>query len=357
VEPEYQALRDALVAWFDEQQRDLPWRHTTDPYAIWLSEIMLQQTRVETVKPYYRSFLERFPDVQAMASAPLADVLALWSGLGYYRRARNLHAAAQMVCDTFEGTFPSTHETIMSLPGVGRYTAGAIASIAFDLPYAAVDGNVHRVMSRLFCIHEPRSSKELDKQSWKWASMLVEGPRPGDFNQALMELGATICTPRSPTCMLCPIHTHCEAFATGQTENLPLPKVKKAAKELNVLWALLKRKGKVLLIKRPDTGLFAGMWELPGLYLDAEQDDSPDHLQTHVEGIGLQAQFTRAPAHYTHVLTHRRLSIALYQGSRLQGRVNLPRTHWKWIDPSDPPELALSSITSRILDDIAKDNA
>jgi len=386
-------IRAALLGWFDAQQRDLPWRQTQDPYAIWLSEIMLQQTRVETVKPYYAAFLEAYPDVEAMAAAPQSEVLALWSGLGYYRRARNLHKAAQDIVKRFNGYFPSTHEEILSLSGVGyyrrarnlhkaaqdivkrfngyfpstheeilslsgvgRYTAGAIASIAFALPYAAVDGNVHRVMARMFGIEQARGSTQLDKESWVWAEQLVEGERPGDLNQALMELGALVCTPRSPTCMLCPVRAWCQEYEAGTPDRLPLPKAKKPIKELEVLWALLCRRGKVLLVKRPEEGLFAGMWELPGCYLDAPSEAPLETLRSHLATLGFTASLDDAPQPYTHVLTHRRLSISVYPCQRLRGSVQRPRSQWRWVDPLDLPRLALSSITQTILDELGQDS-
>lgn len=354
-QPDLASIRASLLDWFHHQQRDLPWRETKDPYAIWMSEIMLQQTRVETVKPYFRKFLERFPTVQDMAAADVSEVLALWSGLGYYRRARNLHKASQMVVEVFGGDFPRTHEEVLSLPGVGRYTAGAITSIAYDLPYAAVDGNVHRVMSRLFCIEEARGSKELDKESWYWAEQLVQGEQAGDFNQSLMELGAMICTPRSPTCMLCPIREHCEAYATGRSAELPLPKESKKVKELDVLWAVLRRSGKLLLIKRPDQGLFAGMWELPGLYLDKESETPVETLAAHIAQMGLTVTLQQTPTPYTHVLTHRKLNISLYQGRGVKGKLSLPRTEWQWISLAQLPELGLSSITKTILDQLREE--
>ena len=195
------AARRALLAWYDANRRDLPWRRTSDPYAIWVSEAMLQQTRVETVIPYYERFLARFPDIESLATADLDDVLGEWAGLGYYSRARNLRRAAQVVVEDHNGRLPDDIEGLRSLPGVGRYTAGAVASIAFDREEPIVDGNVARVIARLLDIGENIKNPDVERRLWKVAGELARGKRPGDLNQSIMELGATICTPRSPRCL------------------------------------------------------------------------------------------------------------------------------------------------------------
>jgi A/G-specific adenine glycosylase len=238
-----------LLAWYRKNRRDLPWRRTKDPYAIWVSEIMLQQTRVVAAIPYYERFLSRFPDVHALARARLDDVLALWSGLGYYRRARHLHEAARRVA---VGGFPRTEAGWRELPGIGPYAAAAIASIAFRERAAAVDGNVVRVLSRLYATHAP--VRELARA---WIS-----PRnPGDHNQAVMELGATVCTPKAPLCPRCPLSSSC----LGRYDPLrdPAPRARKRITEERLSVAFVVRGGKVQLRRRPDSGLLAGMWELP----------------------------------------------------------------------------------------------
>jgi A/G-specific adenine glycosylase len=212
--PAGKRLRAALLAWFDRNRRELPWRRTRDPYAIWLSEVMLQQTQVATVIPYWERFLARFPTVTALAEAPLDEVLSLWSGLGYYSRARNLHRAANEVVARHGGALPASHAALLALPGFGRYTAGAVASIAFGLPEPLVDGNVARVFSRACAIEGAPGDREREKKLWAEAARWVQGERPGELNQALMELGATVCTARSPRCGLCPL-TVCAWRAAG----------------------------------------------------------------------------------------------------------------------------------------------
>lgn len=257
------AVRAALLKFFDAHQRDLPWRETDDPYAIWVSEVMLQQTRVETVVPYYRNWLEAFPTVQALAAAPEAEVLKRWEGLGYYSRARNLHRAAAMVCERFSGSLPDSVEGLRTLPGVGPYTAGAVGSIAFGLAAPAVDGNVKRVLSRLLDDPSP-SERELERH----AANLVDPDRPGDFNQALMELGSLICMPRSPRCDACPITSHCRARAAGTVAERPLPRKKAPTPHQDLVTLVAARSAntssaQLLLERRPEQGLLAGLWSFP----------------------------------------------------------------------------------------------
>ena len=249
-------FRANLLNWFGQQQRDLPWRRTKDPYAIWLSEIMLQQTRVAAAISYFDRFLARFPDYAALAVAPEEDVLRHWAGLGYYYRARNMQKAARQMCEL--SAFPRDYDTILSLPGVGDYTAAAVASIAFDLPHAVVDGNVVRVISRLFAENEDR------KQVTEVAGKLLDRQQPGDFNQAMMELGATICLPKNPHCLLCPAAQMCRARELGAQDEFPSPKAKPKNKQIerSVFW--IERRGKVLAWQRPTHArLMPGFWELP----------------------------------------------------------------------------------------------
>jgi A/G-specific adenine glycosylase len=248
-----EGFRRELLGWYDANRRDLPWRRTRDPYAIWLSEIMLQQTRVAAVLEHYRIFLERFPDVETLAAASQDDVLAAWSGLGYYRRARMLHQCAREVVERDDGRFPETAEGLRDLPGIGRYTAAAIASIAFGEPIAVVDGNVERVLERL------GGGGRSSGKNWERAQQLLAPSRPGDFNQAMMELGATICLPREPRCLLCPIRQFC---ATKGEITRAKPAVRQQRKQI---WCLLERRdGHVRLVQRSkESSLMAGMWELP----------------------------------------------------------------------------------------------
>jgi A/G-specific adenine glycosylase len=259
---ELEQLRSDLLAWFRIHQRDLPWRRTRDPYSIWVSEIMLQQTRVSAVIPYYERFLARFPTFQALAAASEQDLLAHWAGLGYYYRARNLQKAGRLLCES--GAFPSTLAGILALPGIGDYTAAAVLSIAFDKPHAVLDGNVMRVLSRLFADSTDIASGVGRKHFSRLASEVLDRQNPGAFNQAMMELGATICTPKNPQCLLCPAAGVCRARATGTQSSLPVKtdKSKSVMEERSVFW--MEESGQLLVWQRPsDSRLMPGFWELP----------------------------------------------------------------------------------------------
>jgi len=246
-------FRRKLLAWYDTNARDLPWRKSRDPYRVWVSEIMLQQTRVAAVIEHYHEFLRRFPTVQKLASAREASVLAAWSGLGYYRRARMLHAAAKVISREHAGEYPATSDGWRELPGIGRYTAAAIASIAFNEPIAVVDGNVERVMQRV------TGTTLAGEKFWSLAEALLNRTRPGDFNQAMMELGATVCTPRSPGCLTCPLVKLCTTRGEMETEAKPARQSKR-----EIHYALVRQNGSVFLVQRPrNSSLMAGMWELP----------------------------------------------------------------------------------------------
>jgi A/G-specific adenine glycosylase len=249
-------FRRILLNWFGRQKRDLPWRRTKDPYAIWISEVMLQQTRVAAAIPYFERFVARFPDYQALAAASEEDVLRHWAGLGYYYRARNLQKAAELM--TEPGGFPREYDAILALPGVGDYTAAAVSSIAFDLPHPAVDGNVVRVVSRLFALYAGR------KEIAEIAAQLLDRKQPGDFNQAMMELGATLCLPKNPQCLLCPVAKFCGARKLGLQQEFPAQKTKTKNVEIerDLFW--IERDGRVLAWQRPaDAQLMPGFWELP----------------------------------------------------------------------------------------------
>ena len=269
---ELEEIRASLLRFFEERSRSLPWRDDPSPYRILVSEVMSQQTRMETVVPYYRRWIRRFPDAAALAAAAEEEVLALWEGLGYYSRARNLHRTARELQARYGGRVPSDPAELESLPGVGPYTAGAVASMAFDVPAPAVDGNVRRVLSRL--LDDPAPTPSLLR---KWAAALVDPRRPGDFNQALMELGSLVCTPRSPRCGRCPVATFCGARAAGTQEERPAPRRSREVPSVVEAVAVLHRdrgdgEARLLLRRRPSEGLLGGMWELPGVRVDAPQE-------------------------------------------------------------------------------------
>jgi A/G-specific adenine glycosylase len=252
-----------LLEFYRRQRRDLPWRRTRDPYAIWVSEIMLQQTQVDTVAPRYGRFLAEFPTVAALAASTEARVCEAWAGLGYYRRARHLHRAAAAILDEHGGVVPRDVATLMALPGIGRYTAGAIASIAYDVAAPIVDGNVARVFARLFALPGAPNEPRLQKRLWQLAEELVIGAAPGDLNQAIMDLGATVCTPVAPACSRCPLARWCAAKKLGRPERFPEKKARSPVQRLDLAFAYVEESGGVWLMQRPLTGLWAGLWEPP----------------------------------------------------------------------------------------------
>lgn len=344
------ALRAALLAWYDHGQRELPWRATRDPYAIWVSEVMLQQTQVDRVIGYYQRFLERFPTVQALAAAEVAEVLSLWSGLGYYSRARNLHAAAVELVANFKGKLPRTVEALRTLPGFGRYTAGAVASIAFGEEAPLVDGNVARVLSRLFEIDGAPQDKAREATLWELASLLVKGERPGDFNQALMELGATVCTPSSPTCLLCPVQKHCRALAVGRVNELPPPRKLSPRKRLELAVALSHRDGNVLLARRAEKGLFGGLWEMPALTL--EPDDNPYAALKAL--FGKRSTIGPEMLVLERTLTHRDLVLRVFPVA-LPPRLKPPPPpylEWAWVPRAEAKARGMSSAMQSALDEV-----
>ena len=344
-------IRRSLLRWYDANRRDLPWRRSRDPYAIWISEAMLQQTRVETVIPYWERFLERFPTVQDLAEAELDEVYAVWTGLGYYSRARNLKAAAESVVTDFGGTLPDTAEGLQTLKGIGRYTAGAVASIAFGREEPLVDGNVIRVFTRLLGIREDSANKAVVERLWRVAAEAVRGARPGDFNQALMELGATVCTPRSPHCLACPVRRHCDAHAKGDAESLPIKKKKTRVKPMHAVAVWIEKDGKVLMVRRPEEGLMAGLWELPGGEIEIGEEAKDRVADVLRKTTGLRVRRTESAGHVEHLFTHRKLRLEVFRCQlEPNGRVRRSGyTAHRWVRPDAILELAHAGATRKAL--------
>ncbi len=342
------SLRHALLDWFDKHQRALPWRQTKDPYAIWISEVMLQQTQVVTVIPYWRNFMERFPSVASLAAAELPDVFAMWRGLGYYSRARNLHRAAQQIVSEHGGELPKTAALLLTLPGFGRYTAGAVASIAHGEAAPLVDGNVARVFSRLFEVEGPPGDREREKRLWALAERHVAGERPGDWNQALMELGATVCRTDNPQCLLCPVRTHCIALSKGRVSELPPPKVRPPRKSLRLAVAIVRRDDLFLFARREEGGLFGGLWELPAAELSADAEDPQDVLSFL---LGSSARVGRSLGEVRRTLTHRDLSLALYEVtlSRAPTAARAGVQEWRWATVAESSALGMSTAMQKAL--------
>jgi A/G-specific adenine glycosylase len=303
------AIRCKLLAWYKENARDLPWRRTRDPYAIWVSEIMLQQTRVDTVIPYYLRWLEEFPTLQTLSEAKEDQVLKIWEGLGYYRRALNLLAAARIVAENNPNTLPENLTALKDLPGIGPYTAGAILSIAFDKPAPILDGNLRRVFTRLFNINSPIQTTATEKYLWEISETLLPESSPGDFNQAMMELGALVCTPKNPRCSACPLAVECLANQLGIQEDLPVRKEKKSLPHLQVTAAVIPREGNVLLAKRPPGGLLGGLWEFPGGKQEKGETLQETLTREIMEELNLEVEIGPRLGEYQHAYTHYKVTL------------------------------------------------
>jgi len=321
-------LARPLVAWYARTARDLPWRRAPDPYRVWVSEIMLQQTQVERVKDYFARFLARFPDVQALARARERDVLRLWEGLGYYRRARQLHAAARAIVAEHGGAFPRTVAGLRELPGIGRYTAGAIASIAFGVPAPIVEANSRRVLARLVGHDRPIGGATGDAPIWEIAGRLVPRQQPGRFNQALMDLGATICTPRNPRCAACPLRAACVARLTGRTATIPVAAARTATKRLTETALVLRRRGEVLLERRGAGEWWEGLWDFPRL-------------------AGRQLPGDRRLGVITYTVTHHQVRCTVVERA-VTGRSPRAAAGRRWLAPDRLASLPLTAPARRI---------
>ncbi|MFD2673590.1 A/G-specific adenine glycosylase [Marinicrinis sediminis] len=358
-----------LLRWFIKHQRDLPWRQTKDPYKIWVSEIMLQQTRVDTVIPYYERFLDRFPTVQALAEAPEADVLKLWEGLGYYSRARNLQQAVREVQATYDGVVPSEPDAFSALKGVGPYTKGAVLSIAYNRPEPAVDGNVMRVLSRYFLIEEDIARPATRKKMEQLIREMIPHEDAGDFNQGLMELGALVCTPRSPSCLTCPVMEHCQARLEGKEEQLPVKKKAKAPRKEYRVAALIaapieEEQGgfssfRYVMRQRPDTGLLAQMWELP--HLETVREENPSEgladrsdLKQLAEMIRQETGIAVKPVELLleteHIFSHIHwyMNVYVFSPDSTGASQQMQANRYRWVSRPELEQLALPNVFVRV---------
>ncbi len=340
-----------LLAWYKRNQRSLPWRKTNDPYRIWISEIMLQQTQVDTVIPYYHRFLKAFPTVSSLARAPLQNVLKVWENLGYYSRARNIHAAARMIVKKFGGRIPDNLEEIKTLPGIGEYTAGAILSIAYGQAILAVDGNVRRILCRLFAIRKPMDDTREQRQLLKLAASLIPAKHPGDFNQALMDLGATICKAKNPDCSRCPVANLCQARLHDLQNVLPITRKAPAIPHRQATAAVIRNsKGMLLVVQRPTSGLLASLWKLPGGFITADEDMEKSLRRSVKEELGISIRPGKYLASVNHTYTHFRITLQAYKCRLLKGAPKpLGCQNWRWTSQTDLKKLPLSKIDRMIV--------
>lgn len=352
-------LAPRLLEWYARHARALPWRVSNpDPYAVWVSEAMLQQTRVETVIPYYERWMARFPTLATLAAADEQDVLHAWEGLGYYSRARNLHRAAQEVVARFDGRLPASRAALESLPGIGRYTAGAIASIAFGLDEPALDGNIRRVYARLFNVETPARSPEGERILWALAAEHLPPGRAGDYNQALMDLGATICTPRSPSCLLCPLGELCQARALGIQEARPVLEGRAPVPHYTVTAAVLHRDGTVLIARRPSQGLLGGLWEFPGGKLEPGESLAEGLAREIREELGAQIEVGAPVGVYQHAFTHFRITLHAFHCRLTNGEPQpLEASELRWVPPAELDQFPMGKVDREISKELVKGEA
>jgi A/G-specific adenine glycosylase len=339
----------SLLGWYQQQGRSLPWRNTRDPYRIWVSEIMLQQTTVATVLGRYDVFLQQFPTLADLATAPVEQVIDAWAGLGYYSRARNLHHAAGRIQTEYAGIFPADPDILQQLPGIGRSTAGAIVSLAFDRSAPILDANVRRVLCRLFALQQPPRSAAAEKMLWKWSELLTPTQQVHDYTQAMMDLGAMICLPTNPQCESCPVNTYCLAYHQGLQQDIPLKTVKKSIPTRYQAVVVLQRQGRLQVRRRPVDGFLGGLWEFPALDLD-----SPDMAEAVVRRFLLEVGYGYEPAPVgtsRHIYSHFKLESLVYLVN-LTDSLLIAETTGQWKTRAELEELALHGAHKKVFEKV-----
>ena len=338
-----------LLNWYKINARVLPWRGHPDPYAVWVSEIMLQQTRVETVIPYFLKWMRQFPDIPSLARAPEQEVLRAWEGLGYYSRARNLRKAARVVLEKFDGSLPQEHTQLLGLPGIGAYTAAAIASIAFGQDQAVLDGNVKRVLARVQNFAKPVNTPAAEKELRVRAAALLPTGQAGIFNQAMMDLGATICLPRNPLCTGCPVANLCQARQHNLQSHLPVITEKAPIPHYIVTAAVISRGDTVLLAKRPSDGLLGGLWEYPGGKVEGDETHEQALQRELQEELGVSIRVGEHVGDYRHAYTHFRVTLHAYHARIESGTpAALEASEIRWVGLSDLEQYPMGKIDRRI---------
>ncbi len=343
-------LRTQLLTWYASQGRDLPWRRTRDPYAIWISEIMLQQTQVKTVIPYYERWLETFPTVEALASAEQQTVLKLWEGLGYYARARNLHKAAQQVVSEFGGVFPNDLAGAIALKGIGRTTAGGILSAAFNLPTAILDGNVKRVLARLVAF--PFVPNKALNPLWDISEQVIDPKHPRDFNQAIMDLGATLCTRHNPACLLCPWQTHCAAYNQNAVTDFPMTESRKPVPHKHIGVAVITdAQGNILIDRRKQEGLLGGLWEFPGGKIEPGESAEACVKREIMEELGIEIEVGDRLITIDHAYTHFKVTLNVFNCTHISGKPQpIECDEVKWVTLNEIDEYPFPKANGQIID-------
>jgi A/G-specific adenine glycosylase len=351
------AFQQDLLDWYDDNKRSMPWRETDDPYRIWVAEIMLQQTRVDTVRDYYHRFLESFPTVEALAAAERDEVLKRWEGLGFYARARHLHEAAQHVVDEHGGTVPDTMDAIRDLKGVGPYTAAAVLSIAHQKPHAVLDGNVKRVLTRIFAVEEDATTTAAERELRRLANELLDSERPGDFNQAMMELGALVCTPSTPLCDRCPLQTVCRAHEAGTEEDYPVTPESEPVPHHDIAVGLVfdHENGQVLIQRRPDEGLLGGLWEFPGGKQEDEESMAEACRREVKEELGIDVTVEDPFYTLSHAYSHFKITLHAFrcriESGTPEAREDQP---FKWVGLNELDEYAFPRANRRLIEELER---
>jgi A/G-specific adenine glycosylase len=346
-------LIEALLKWFAREKRQLPWRQTRDPYRIWVAEVMLQQTRAATVIPYYQRFLERFPDVETLAKAEDNALMKAWEGLGYYARARNLRRAAQTISKQYKGQLPPSYEALIQLKGFGPYTAASVASLAFGEDRAAVDGNVMRVLARLYAIESDIGKAAAKREFQRIAEALLPQGKAGPFNEALMELGATVCKPKNPACERCPLSRFCKAYEQGRVNELPRKSPKAAIPHHQIAIGVVHKNGRVLIALRPSEGLLGNLWEFPGGKLKGEESLAECCRRETLEETGLEVEVGKRFSVVEHSFTHFRITLHAFHCRYLRGRAR-PRSSQKirWVKLTELDDYAFPRANKKIIEDL-----
>ncbi len=346
-----------LLAWYSKHKRDLPWRHTDDPYRILLAEFMLQQTQVATVIPYYHRFLDRFPTVCDLANASRDDVLKAWEGLGYYARARNLHKAAHAIATDFAGAVPDTYDELKSLPGFGPYTTAAVLSIAYDRDHAVLDGNVIRVVTRVFDIRDDVAQTRVKNQLWNLAEALLPKGDAGTYNQAIMELGATVCTPKNPACNRCPLQTYCAAYKAGDPQRLPVKAKQKPRAHHALCAGIVWHKDKVLIAQRPENGLLGGLWEFPAGTQQAGESLQDTCMRGIRETAGIHIAIDDRYRTVKHAFTHFSITLHTFQCRYVKGKARaLTCDNLAWVALARLNAYAFSRTSRKLIDYLQQDD-
>ncbi len=348
-------LLEALLVWFEKEKRQLPWRETQDPYRIWISEVMLQQTRVATVIPYYQRFLEIFPDVATLAKAKDGVLMKTWEGLGYYARARNLREAAKTIVKKYQGKLPTSRQELLLLKGFGAYTAASVASLAFGEDCAAVDGNVMRVLARVYAIESDIRKTAAKREFQRIADALVPQGRAGQFNEALMELGAIVCKPKNPLCAVCPIRCDCRAFAEGRMNELPRKSPKAEIPHHQIAIGVVHKNGKVLIALRPSEGLLGNLWEFPGGKLKRQESLEECCQRETLEEAGLEVEVGKRFSLVEHSFTHFRITLHAFHCRYVRGNAS-PKSSQKirWVKITELDEYAFPKANKKVIEDLLR---